>query len=78
MRAEDAHMSPELERLIGRAVMDKEFRDQLLNDPEGAAKAAGFNLSDAELEQLKSLIERYKAGESSPELDSIDSKLRFW
>jgi hypothetical protein len=58
-------MSPEYERLIGRAVMDKDFREQLLNDPEGAAKAAGFNLSDAELEQLKSQVERYKAASSA-------------
>jgi hypothetical protein len=53
-------MSPEYERLIGRAVLDSEFREQLLNDPEGAVKAAGFNLSDAEMEHLKSQIELYK------------------
>jgi hypothetical protein len=72
-------MSPELERLIGRAVMDKEFRDQLLNDPEGAAKAAGFNLSDADLEQLKSLVGRYQAGASADDLDALSGgKPNFW
>ena len=71
-------MNPELERLIGRAVMDKEFREQLLNDPEGAARAAGFNLTDAELEQLKSLVERYQT-DSSAELDTLDSNVGgFW
>jgi hypothetical protein len=71
-------MSPEFERLIGRAVMDKEFREQLLNDPEGAAKAAGFNLSDAEMAELKSAIDRYNDQGSASELGALDSKVGMW
>jgi hypothetical protein len=71
-------MTPEFERLIGRAVMDKEFREQLLNDPEGAAKAAGFNLSDAELSQLKSGIDTYNTNGSSTHLTGLDSAAGAW
>lgn len=53
-------MSSELERLIGHAVLDPEFREQVLNDPERAANAGGFNLEDTELERLKSLVEDYQ------------------
>jgi len=35
-------MSPEFERLVGRAVSDKAFRDELLADPEAAVKGQGL------------------------------------
>jgi hypothetical protein len=71
-------MSPEFERLIGRAVMDKEFREQLISDPEGAAKAAGFNLSDAEVGELKSAIDRYNDQGSGSTLDTFDATPGLW
>ena len=46
-------MRLDLERLVGRAVVDKEFRDKLLADPEQAVQDAGFSLSDEEAERLK-------------------------
>jgi hypothetical protein len=46
-------MSPDLERLIGRAVIDKEFRKALLDDVEQAVKAAGLNLTPDELAKVK-------------------------
>lgn len=46
-------MSPELERLVGRAILDKQFRKQLLDDPDGAVKAGGFNLTPDELQQVR-------------------------
>ncbi len=42
----------ELERLIGTAIVDEEFRANLLESP--AAAASGFNLSDEELDVLSS------------------------
>jgi hypothetical protein len=53
-------MSPDLERLVGRAVMDKAFRDKLLADPEGAAKDAGLSPSKEEMAKLKAGIEQLK------------------
>ena len=64
-------MSPDFERLIGRAVADKEFRDALLADPEGTAKSGGFNLSNAELQQLKEGLERVQNAKSSADIDSM-------
>ncbi len=48
-------MSQDLERLIGRAVTDKAFRDKLLADPDEAMK--GFNLTDDEKRQVKKAAE---------------------
>jgi hypothetical protein len=45
----------DLERLIGRAVLDPEFREKLLADPEKAVDEAGFDLSKKELAGLKSI-----------------------
>jgi len=64
-------MSPEFERLVGRAVGDKSFRDALLADPERAAKDAGFNLSDAETKQLKDGIDKVKQRMSGQQIDQV-------
>ncbi|MBM3133917.1 MAG: hypothetical protein FJZ89_01230 [Chloroflexi bacterium] len=44
----------EMYELIGRAVMDAEFRKKLMADPEQAAKEAGFTLTAEQLAALKS------------------------
>jgi len=44
----------ELYALIGRAVVDAEFRKKLIADPEGAAKEAGYTLTEEQLAALKS------------------------
>ena len=43
----------DLERLIGRAVLDPKFRESLFADPEKAIREAGFDLSDEEMDALK-------------------------
>jgi hypothetical protein len=58
-------MSPDLERVIGRAVTDKAFRDKLLADPEGAVKEAGLQLSAEEMQKLIASVK----GQSSKQLD---------
>ena len=45
----------DLERLIGRAVLDPKFRESLFADPENAIREAGFDLSDEEMAALKAI-----------------------
>jgi hypothetical protein len=47
--------SKDLERLIGRAVLDAKFREKLFADPEKAIREAGFDLSEEEVAGLKSI-----------------------
>ena len=53
-------MSPTLEQIIGRAMINKSFRSDLLADPEKALKDAGLKLSDDELKLLKSTLQAFK------------------
>jgi hypothetical protein len=62
-------MSPDFERLIGRAVTDKQFRDGLLADPEGTVRGTGFSLSADEMKQLKDSVEQIKADMTADEID---------
>lgn len=50
----------ELERLIGRAVLDPEFRERLLVDPEKAIQEEGFDLTPEEVDLVKS-VDKEKA-----------------
>jgi hypothetical protein len=45
----------DIERLIGRAVLDSEFRERLFADPEKAVREAGFDLSGEEMATLKQI-----------------------
>lgn len=71
-------MSSEFERLIGRTVLDKEFRDQLLQDPEGTARSAGFSLTDDEVKQLQADIDSYNGQTSQEDKDTLESLVRSW
>lgn len=44
-----------IEQVIGRAVLDEEFRELLFSDPEKAL--AGFDLTDEEREKLLTLAQ---------------------
>jgi len=50
----------DVERLIGRAVLDPEFRARLLADPEKAIREEGFDLTEEELETVTG-VDREKA-----------------
>jgi len=39
--------------VLGKAALDPAFLDQLKADPEAAAKAAGLELTQAQIDQLK-------------------------
>jgi hypothetical protein len=43
----------EMHELLGRAVADAGFRASLVEDPEKAAKEAGFDLTEEQLAALK-------------------------
>lgn len=45
----------DLSKVIGRAVMDQNFANQLQKDPEAAAKSIGANLTPEETNSLKSI-----------------------
>lgn len=62
-------MSPDLERLIGRAATSKPFRDELLADVDQAVKNSGLSLSTDELNELKASIEKLKNSPSAQQLD---------
>ncbi|OQY28054.1 MAG: hypothetical protein B6243_12460 [Anaerolineaceae bacterium 4572_5.2] len=64
-------MNQDFERLVGRAVVDKEFRDALLANPENAVTEAGFMLNDEEVGQLKAGIEKVRAELGSDRLDEM-------
>jgi len=51
----NALLTPELERLVGRAMLDKEFRDTLLANPAATAANAGFTLSPEEIANLNTI-----------------------
>ena len=54
MTSEQDKPSPALEQLIGKAVSDPEFRQQLVDDPEQAIQSAGLDLTDEERQALVS------------------------
>ena len=70
-------MSPDLERLVGRAVMDKAFRDKLLADPEGAVKDSGLTLSKEEMANLKTGIEQVKTDITTQQIDQDFLKINW-
>ena len=49
-------MSPDFERLIGRAALDPAFRKRLLDDPDAAAKEAGLQPDPAEMDRLRKAL----------------------
>jgi hypothetical protein len=44
--------SPALEQLIGKAVAEPDFRQQLIDNPEEAIQSAGIELSQEELQAI--------------------------
>ena len=45
----------EIHELVGRAVVDAEFRKKLMADPENTVKEAGYDLTDEQLKALKGM-----------------------
>lgn len=70
-------MSPELERVIGKAVVDQAFREALLDNPKKAVDDAGISLSKDDEKTLKDGIkELNKKVKKKDELDTIFAAAR--
>jgi hypothetical protein len=57
----------DLERLIGKAILDPRFRDRFLEDPGTVAQEMGLNLTEEEIAGLKA-ADREKVKALSDEL----------
>lgn len=64
-------MSPDLERLIGRAIVDKKFRKELLDDPDAAVNGAGFSLTAEELDKLRDAVKRHQQDDIDKQLEAM-------
>lgn len=53
-------MSPEFEQIVGRAVLDEDFRRKLIANPEKTVKETNLNLDAEEMKNLKESIEQLK------------------
>jgi hypothetical protein len=54
----------DVERLMGRAILDEAFRNQLFADPEAAVHKAGLNLSESEMTRLKITLDQLKENQT--------------
>jgi hypothetical protein len=65
-------VSPDFERLVGRAVLDPDFRKQLFGDPDGAVKSGGFSLTSDEMQQVRDAVNtRTASGSTVEELTDV-------
>lgn len=62
-------MSPDFERLVGRALLDPDFRKQLLDDPDGTVKSGGFSITEAEMDQIRKAAQDPAAAQQ--QMDSL-------
>lgn len=53
----------DVERLIGRAILDEEFRKRLFADPHGTVRETGFSLTNEEMAALEG-VDPKLAGEA--------------
>ncbi|MDF2713461.1 MAG: Ribosomally synthesized peptide, partial [Paenibacillus sp.] len=61
----------DMTKLVAHALKDDQFRRQLVDNPEDAIQAAGFQLTEEELEAVKSV----DLGLSQEELEERVSKI---
>ena len=62
--------SKDLERLVGRAVLDAEFRKRLFADPETVIRQEGYDLTPDEMAQLQK-VDKEKAMALAEEMAAI-------
>ncbi len=60
----------DLERLVGRAVLDADFREKLFADPEAAIREAGLDLTDEEMDWVRK-VDRAKAKAAVDEMVAL-------
>jgi hypothetical protein len=74
-------VSTDVERLMGRAILDEAFRNQLFTDPEAAIRMAGLTLSEAEMTRLKTTLDQIKQNQTVDQINRQfegDSSLGGW
>ncbi|WP_298816662.1 Franean1_4349 family RiPP [Chloroflexus sp.] len=71
-------MSPDFERLIGRAALDPAFRKRLLDDPDAAAKEAGLQPDPAEMDRLRKALADPVQRQRIADLDRQTQSLSGW
>ncbi len=64
----------DVERLIGRAVLDAKFRESLFADPENTIREAGLDLSKKEIARLKEI----DAGKAKAAVDELAALTEPW
>lgn len=62
--------SKDLERLVGRAILDREFRERLFADPETVIRQEGYDLTADEVAQLQK-VDKEKAMALAEEMEAV-------
>jgi hypothetical protein len=71
----------QIERLIGRALTDPEFRTLLLKDPQAAARKLRYTLEESQAERIKAVkpeVADALAAELVKALSSGSNRIGFW
>ena len=63
-------VSTDVERLMGRAILDEAFRCQLFINPEAAVHEAGLILSDVEMTHLKDHLDQIKKRQTAEQFNA--------
>ncbi len=63
-----------LERLIGKAVVDAQFREKVLTDLDGALKSENLTLSEDTLAQLRQAVQAGNFAELAAFADALDKR----
>jgi hypothetical protein len=63
-------VSTDVERLMGRAILDEAFRTQLFINPEAAVREAGLTLSEVEIAHLKDHLNQIKKKQTAEQLNA--------
>jgi hypothetical protein len=63
-------VSTDVERLMGRAILDEAFRTQLFINPEAAVREAGLTLSEVEMVHLKDHLDQIKKKQTAEQFNA--------
>ena len=69
-----AMASKDLERLVGRTILDAEFRKRLFADPETAIREEGYDLTPDEMAQLQK-VDKEKAMALAEEMAALPKEI---
>ena len=62
-------VSTDVNRLMGRAILDETFRHKLFADPKAAIREAGLTLYDAEIAHLEATLHKLKTNQTTEQLN---------